>query len=294
MEINWTLGDGDRALVNQIASRIVWIYEEVGLAKPGLHEQVRMDLTAVHNHIGRLRLEAMLHAPNDEITHDVMGIRKHLDRETMTLGEHFLPKFMISMVNCSICSKQYEQRAAGVCQPGDICDGCALLRAHIAAAPEQSAKILARLHQPGLPNELLRGTPGLASYWFRPDGQNSVYWKWGAAQEGWHINSVRAWRGKNRPRLLVEVCPKTSTGVLTSPIPESDIWKDTSAWRGRILGAGLLPVIDVVVDETVAGALLPDLPSSLKATGVERRVLGWEAERRDSWVWVVDLVGGKR
>lgn len=53
---------------------------------------VSMDVITVHNVVG-LKLDDMLSADDLNFAHDVFGIRRHLDRETGQLKDHFLPRF---------------------------------------------------------------------------------------------------------------------------------------------------------------------------------------------------------
>lgn len=52
-----------------------------------------MDLTACHLHGCALRLTALLEADNFNFAHDVLGIARHIDRETGELRDCFLPRY---------------------------------------------------------------------------------------------------------------------------------------------------------------------------------------------------------
>lgn len=52
-----------------------------------------MDLTAVHANGCPLRLGALLEAHPFDFAHDIGGIRRHLNRETGQLEDHFLPRY---------------------------------------------------------------------------------------------------------------------------------------------------------------------------------------------------------
>jgi hypothetical protein len=54
---------------------------------------LEMDLTACHANGCPLKLAELLHADDANFTHDVLGIRTHLDRHTGRLGDCFLPRF---------------------------------------------------------------------------------------------------------------------------------------------------------------------------------------------------------
>jgi hypothetical protein len=51
-----------------------------------------MDLTACHANGCPLDLEKLLNAPDADFGHDVLGIARHIDRETGVLGDCFLPR----------------------------------------------------------------------------------------------------------------------------------------------------------------------------------------------------------
>ena len=52
-----------------------------------------MDVCATHANGCPLRLEELLGADDFNFAHDVFGIRAHLDRESGTLRDCFLPRF---------------------------------------------------------------------------------------------------------------------------------------------------------------------------------------------------------
>jgi len=52
-----------------------------------------MDVTAVHANGCPLRLRELLLADDFNFVHDLFGIRRHLNRETGKLGDHFVPRF---------------------------------------------------------------------------------------------------------------------------------------------------------------------------------------------------------
>lgn len=53
----------------------------------------QMDLTAVHCNCGGLRLTELLEAEKSDFIHDIAGITRHLDRDTITLTDCFVPRF---------------------------------------------------------------------------------------------------------------------------------------------------------------------------------------------------------
>ncbi|MBK5957425.1 hypothetical protein CCR97_04270 [Rhodoplanes elegans] len=54
---------------------------------------VQMDVTATHANGCPLRLEALLAADGFNFAHDILGLRKHLDRSTGALMNCFRPRF---------------------------------------------------------------------------------------------------------------------------------------------------------------------------------------------------------
>lgn len=55
--------------------------------------QIEMDLVAVHRVVQPLWLRELLVAPEEDFLHDITGIMQHLDRETVTLTGHFVPRY---------------------------------------------------------------------------------------------------------------------------------------------------------------------------------------------------------
>lgn len=54
-----------------------------------------MDITAVHANGCPLRLDALLAADPFDFAHDVFGIRRHLNRKTGQLEDHFTPRYAV-------------------------------------------------------------------------------------------------------------------------------------------------------------------------------------------------------
>ncbi len=75
-----------RSLITRVAMRA---------QREGLTDDVtatRMDLTATHMNGCPLNLQLLIEGSLDTLTHDIAGIRRHLDRETGQLTNHFLPR----------------------------------------------------------------------------------------------------------------------------------------------------------------------------------------------------------
>ena len=54
---------------------------------------LQMDLEAYHCNGNPLRLHDLLNADDFNLMHDVVGISRHIDRETGKLQNYFLPRF---------------------------------------------------------------------------------------------------------------------------------------------------------------------------------------------------------
>jgi len=79
-------------IIREIASRAM----NIGVAReedPFSPMDIAMDITAVHCNGNPLRLEALRDADAFNFAHDVIGIRRHLDRGTGKLCDHFRPRF---------------------------------------------------------------------------------------------------------------------------------------------------------------------------------------------------------
>lgn len=63
------------------------------LALPFDMMMTMMDLSALQAGICKLRLDELLHAERMDFIHDVWGIRRHLNRDTGALENHFLPRY---------------------------------------------------------------------------------------------------------------------------------------------------------------------------------------------------------
>jgi hypothetical protein len=52
-----------------------------------------MDIAACNANGCKLKLEEFLAAPGFDFIHDVIGIQRHINRETGQLGDCFLPRY---------------------------------------------------------------------------------------------------------------------------------------------------------------------------------------------------------
>ncbi len=91
MEFNWHLNPHDLVAVEQIVNRM-WALAIKHDIPTGEKINLHMDLTACHNHGCPLDLQKLLKAPDFDFMHDVLGIGRHLNRETGQLEDCFLPR----------------------------------------------------------------------------------------------------------------------------------------------------------------------------------------------------------
>jgi hypothetical protein len=100
--INWKASKSEYSLAAEIAKRATELYEEVEgpvsqQQSASFHRSTLMDIIAVHANGCPLRLQELLRASRFEFSHDVFGIRRHLNRETGQLGDYFLPRFAVPL-----------------------------------------------------------------------------------------------------------------------------------------------------------------------------------------------------
>lgn len=88
MILNWNLDLTDQGYMNRVVERAAEVLREAGVTFDQYPTgEMRMDLTACHNHGCRLDLPAMLASPKADLLHDVLGIRKHINRRTGKLDD---------------------------------------------------------------------------------------------------------------------------------------------------------------------------------------------------------------
>ena len=81
----------DYDTIHAIAKRAAKLADKAGFVYPLLDAD--MDITATHANGNPLRLKDLLAADDNNFSHDVFGIRRHLDRNTGKLGGFFLPRY---------------------------------------------------------------------------------------------------------------------------------------------------------------------------------------------------------
>lgn len=76
-----------------IAKRAVALADRLGLHYP--HHVAVMDIDVCHANGCPLDLAGLLNASPADFAHDVLGIRRHLNRETGELGGCFVPRYAL-------------------------------------------------------------------------------------------------------------------------------------------------------------------------------------------------------
>lgn len=90
-EINWKTSKHDFDLISHIADRSAALAGRIGLDYPV--RAILMDLTAVHANGNPLDLHGLLNAEPSDFGHDILGIRKHINRENGRLENCFVPRY---------------------------------------------------------------------------------------------------------------------------------------------------------------------------------------------------------
>ena len=90
-QISWHVTKEDHNRIVEIAQRAVAIAKQRGVEYSQM--DAVMDLTAVHANGCPLNLAALAEATPFDFTHDVFGIRNHINRSTGQLEDCFLPRY---------------------------------------------------------------------------------------------------------------------------------------------------------------------------------------------------------
>ena len=94
MPVSFDVNRSASRKIRAIVARAAEARAGSGQTMSGLEKlHLEMDLTACHANGCPLRLDALLGAPDLDFTHDVWGIRRHINRRTGQLENHFLPRF---------------------------------------------------------------------------------------------------------------------------------------------------------------------------------------------------------
>lgn len=88
--ISFAVSKTEARLIAKIASRAVTLAESHGCEVD--YTTMEMDITACHLNGCPLDLEQLLAFDDGNFGHDVLGIRRHIDRKTGELTDCFLPR----------------------------------------------------------------------------------------------------------------------------------------------------------------------------------------------------------
>jgi hypothetical protein len=89
--LNWKLTKNEFHVIDRLAVRASYMAKEAGAEYTVVDAQ--MDITCCHLNACRLRLDELASADPFNFSHDVFGIRGHLNRKTGKLEDCFLPRF---------------------------------------------------------------------------------------------------------------------------------------------------------------------------------------------------------
>jgi len=87
--INWNCSKEDFKLILKIAERV----EDDISNYPDNRQTLLMDLNACHSNGCPLRLAELFVAEDFDFTHDIFGIRSHINRNTGKLEDCFVPRY---------------------------------------------------------------------------------------------------------------------------------------------------------------------------------------------------------
>lgn len=90
-KVSFEVTEQEMAAISKIAKRAVEMASVAGVDYDMMCAS--MDITACHANGNPLKLEELLNADDFNFSHDVFGIRRHIDRDTGELTGHFLPRY---------------------------------------------------------------------------------------------------------------------------------------------------------------------------------------------------------
>lgn len=89
--LNFITTHEDSVCISLIAERATKLAKAIGVTYTFIDAE--MDICACHANGCSLKLDKLLGADDFNFTHDVFGIRRHLNRQTGVLEDCFLPRF---------------------------------------------------------------------------------------------------------------------------------------------------------------------------------------------------------
>lgn len=84
--INWTTTNQDRQLIKAVAGRAKELLPDADIV------DLKMDVTACHLNGTPLNLKRLLGFDDFNFLHDIVGIARHIDRNTGVITNQFLPR----------------------------------------------------------------------------------------------------------------------------------------------------------------------------------------------------------
>lgn len=90
-QISFTVSAEESRIIHDIAKRAAEVAEAAGVGYDLLTAD--MDITATHANGCPLKLRELLAADAFNFSHDIFGIRRHLNRRTGALENCFLPRY---------------------------------------------------------------------------------------------------------------------------------------------------------------------------------------------------------
>ncbi|WP_293000010.1 hypothetical protein [Nevskia sp.] len=91
MTLSFACTKDESALIAKAVDRAMKLADEMGLDYPRM--DCHMDLTACHANGNPLDFARLVDADDFNFSHDVLGIRRHIDRNTGKLLDCFSPRF---------------------------------------------------------------------------------------------------------------------------------------------------------------------------------------------------------
>jgi hypothetical protein len=85
----------EASLIHKIAVRAVGLAAQVGIQGHDMMTAT-MDITACHCNGCPLKLDELARADEANFAHDVLGIRRHINRRTGQLEDCFLPRYAMA------------------------------------------------------------------------------------------------------------------------------------------------------------------------------------------------------
>jgi hypothetical protein len=89
---NWEITNPEFDLLVQVADRALAAFTHY----PDDKRTLVMDLMACHANACALDFKSMLEGPLQDLSHDIYGIRKHINRDTGKLEDFFTPRYALA------------------------------------------------------------------------------------------------------------------------------------------------------------------------------------------------------